>query len=224
MGARLDIPTVTPMTDTDLLSLTQWLSPAFPVGGYAYSHGLEWAVSEGQAKTAADVAAWINDVLVFGSGRTDAVLLCKAMDPEVDLGGLAATAQALAPSKERWQETFDQGRAFSEAANALKGTAYPPVALPVAVGRAARQLSLSPQTVAALYLHAFVSNLVSCAVRFVPLGQTEGQKVLAGLHGTIEQVAKDAVTTPLDQIASGVPGADLASMHHETQQVRIFRT
>ena len=212
------------MSDSDLLTLVQWLSPAFPVGGFAYSHGLEWAISEGQVKDAEALFSWLSDILDHGSGRSDAILLTRSMDPDADLPAIAATARALAASKERWSETCNQGTAFTEAVNALTGKDFPPVTLPVAVGRAARSLSLPADRVAALYLHAFASNLVSAAVRFVPLGQTDGQRVLARLHPVIERVAKDAAATPLDAIASSVPGADLAAMLHETQDVRIFRT
>lgn len=212
------------VSDADLLTLVQWLSPAFPVGGFAYSHGLEWAISEGQVTDAEALLASLSDILAHGSGRSDAVLLTRAMDPGADLDMLAAAARALCASKERWLETHDQGRAFTSAVNALTGNDFPPCALPVALGRAARALTLPPERVAALYLHAFASNLVSAAVRFVPLGQTEGQSVLSRLHPLIGQVAREAAATPLDAIASSVPGADLAAMHHETQDVRIFRT
>jgi urease accessory protein len=212
------------VSDADLLTLVQWLSPAFPVGGFAYSHGLEWAVSQGQVRDADTLFAWLSDILEHGSGRADAVLLTRSMDPEGDLGLIAAIARALAASKERWSETIDQGRAFTTAVNALTGNDFPEAALPVSVGRAARSLTLPPDRVAALYLHAFASNLVSAAVRFVPLGQTDGQRVLSRLHPIIERVAREAAVAPLDAIASSVPGADLASMHHETQDVRIFRT
>jgi urease accessory protein len=212
------------VSDADLLTLVQWLSPAFPVGGFAYSHGLEWAISDRQVTDAATLRDWLTDILAHGSGRTDAVLLTRAMDPATDLAHLAATARALAASKERWMETHEQGRAFTEAINRLKEKDLMPAALPVAVGRAARALTLPSERVAALYLHAFASNLVSAAVRFVPLGQTDGQRVLASLHPLIEAVAREAAATPLDGIVSAVPGADLAAMHHETQTVRIFRT
>ena len=212
------------MSDADLLTLVQWLSPAFPVGGFAYSHGLEWAMSQGQVRDADSLRDWLSDILAHGSGLTDAVLLARAMDPGADLDLIAATARALAASKERWRETEDQGRAFTEAVNALTGNDSPPAALPVAVGRAARGLSLPAERVAALYLHAFASNLVSAAVRFVPLGQSDGQRVLAALHPLIGRLARAAAATPLDAVASSVPGADLAAMHHETQDVRIFRT
>jgi urease accessory protein len=212
------------VSDSDLLTLVQWLSPAFPVGGFAYSHGLEWAISEGQVRDAVALFAWLSDILDHGSGKADAILLTRSMDPDADLPAIAATARALAASKERWSETYNQGNAFTETVNALTGKDFPPAALPVAVGRAARSLSLPADRVAALYLHAFASNLVSAAVRFVPLGQTDGQRVLARLHPVIERVAKDAAAIPLDAIASSVPGADLAAMLHETQDVRIFRT
>jgi urease accessory protein len=212
------------MSDADLLTLTQWLSPAFPVGGYAYSHGLEWAISEGQVADAEALFGWLSDILDHGSGRADAVLLARSMDADADLARIAATARALAASKERWAETIDQGRAFTKAVNALTSKKEAAVALPVAVGRAARSLALPPRRVATLYLHAFTSNLVSAAVRFIPLGQTEGQWVLSRLHPLIERVADEAAATPLDGIGTAVPGADLASMHHETQTVRIFRT
>jgi len=212
------------VSDADLLTLVQWLSPAFPVGGFAYSHGLEWAISEGQVTDADSLRTWLADILDHGSGRADAVLLTRAMDPATDLGHLAATARALCASKERSIETHDQGRAFTGAVNALTGRDFPPAALPVALGCASRSLSLPADRVAALYLHAFASNLVSAAVRFVPLGQTDGQRVLSALHPLIERVAQEAAATPLDAIASSVPGADLAAMHHETQDVRIFRT
>jgi urease accessory protein len=216
--------TPNPGSDADLLTLTQWLSPAFPVGGYAYSHGLEYAISEGQVANAQDLAAWLSDILSRGAGRADAILLCRAMDPDADLPAIAQTAQALAPSRERWEETFAQGAAFTETTNALTNKDFTPAALPVAVGRAARSLSLPATRVAALYLHAFASNLVSGAVRFIPLGQTEGQSVLARLHNQIVATAEEAALAGIDDIQSSVPGADLAAIHHETQPVRIFRT
>ncbi|MGI1661225.1 urease accessory protein UreF [Palleronia sp. KMU-117] len=217
-------PTTIPTTDADLLKLVQWLSPAFPVGGYAYSHGLEAAISEGRVSDAATLQQWLATVLGHGSGRADAVLLCVAMAPDADHAALAELAAALAASSERWTETIDQGHAFTEAQNALSGNAFSPAPLPVAVGRAAAALALPAERVAALYLHAFASTLVSGAVRFIPLGQTDGQRVLAALHPLIEAVAQEAAQTDPDHIATSAFGADLAAMRHEGLEVRIFRT
>ena len=212
------------MTDGALLRLTQWLSPAFPVGSYAYSHGLEWAISAGDVTTAAQLQRWIGTVLTEGAGRTDAILLAQALRPETDLADLAALAQALAASRERLVETLDQGRALGQTIAALTGQPQPEMPYPVALGAAARGLGLPAEPVVSLYLHAFASALVQAAVRFVPLGQTEGQAVLAALHPVILQIAAEAVQADIGQIGSGAFRSDLAAMRHETMDVRIFRT
>lgn len=208
------------MSAADLLTLTQWLSPSFPVGAFAYSHGLEQAIGDGDVRDAATLEDWLRLLLEQGSGAVDAVLLCRALAGDE----VADTARALAASRERLEETEKQGAAFAQTVNALYGEALPPMPLPVAVGVAARRLILPPEQVAALYLHSFTSNLVSAAVRFVPLGQSEGQQVLSRLHEVIETVAARAVETPLDQVGSAAFGADLAAMRHETLDVRIFKT
>ncbi len=212
------------MTDTALLSLVQWLSPAFPVGSYAYSHGLEWAISAGDITSAAELQRWIGTVLTEGAGRTDAILLAQALRPEADLAALSALAQALTASRERLVETLDQGRALGQTIAALTGQPQPEMPYPVALGAAARGLGLPAEPVVSLYLHAFASALVQAAVRFVPLGQTEGQAVLAALHPVILLVAAEAVQAEVDQIGSGAFLSDLAAMRHETLDVRIFRT
>ncbi|MCA3445991.1 MAG: urease accessory protein UreF [Rhodobacter sp.] len=212
------------MTDTALLSLVQWLSPAFPTGGYAFSHGLEWAVWAGDVTTAAQLQIWIGAVLTEGAGRTDAILLAQALRPDADLPALAALAGALAASRERLTETLDQGRALATTVAALTGRDLAPMPYPVALGAAARPLGLPVGRVVALYLHTFTSNLVQAGVRFVPLGQTEGQAVLAALHPLIDRAAAEAADADLDRIGSGAFRSDLAAMRHETMDVRIFRT
>lgn len=148
------------MNDAALLTLTQWLSPAFPVGGFAYSHGLEAVIAAGEVASAGQVQAWLEDVLRHGAGRTDAILLCQALRPGADLPALADLARALAASRERLQETLDQGRAFGLTTNALTGADLPAMPYPVAVAAAARGLDVPPARVAGLYLHAFASALV----------------------------------------------------------------
>jgi urease accessory protein len=211
------------MTGTDLLTLTQWLSPAFPVGSYAYSHGLEAVIAAGEVSGPDSLAVWLDDTLRLGAGRADAILLAAAHRGE-DAAALAAVARALAASAERWHETMAQGRAFAEAVNAVTGSTADAMPYPVAVGVAARRLALDTGQVAALYLHAFAANLVSAAVRFVPLGQAAGQRVLAGLHPAIADVAAEATVAQVDDIATSVLRGDLAAMRHETMDVRIFKT
>lgn len=211
------------MDEAGLLTLTQWLSPAFPLGGFAYSHGLEAAVSAGAVRSAEDLRRWVGDLLREGSGRSDAILLGRALEGG-DPAPLDRLARALAASKERLTETLEQGTALIRTTNALTGAAHPPMVLPVALGVAARGLGLPATRVIALYLQSFAGNIVMAGVRFIPLGQTEGQRVLSALHPDILAVAEDARAAPLEALGSAAIGADLAAMAHETLQTRIFRT
>lgn len=208
---------------TDLLTLVQWLSPAFPTGGYAYSHGLEAVMAEGE-RSAEGLRAWIETVLRYGSGHSDAVLLAGALRPGADLAALDAVARALAGTKERRSETLEQGAAFARTVSAMTGRDLPARALPIAVGEAAAGLDLLHEDVVAMYLHAFAANLVACATRFAPLGQTEGQRLLSGLHPVLAGIAARAVTSEVEDIGTSAFGAELAAMRHEDLDVRIFKT
>lgn len=208
---------------TDLLTLVQWLSPAFPTGGYAYSHGLEVAMANG-LRDPAQITGWIADVLTHGAGRTDAWLIAHALRPGADHAALDDLARAMAPSRERLMEMVDQGTAFARTARALTSRPLPPRALPVAVGEAASTLTLPPETVIGLYLHSFAANLAGIATRFVPLGQTHGQQIVAALHAIIATQAAWAVTADLAGPGSFSLGADIGSMRHETLDVRLFKT
>ncbi len=210
--------------DDAFLTLAQWLSPAFPVGGFAYSHGLEWAVASGDIASADEVEAWVADVLRDGTGAADAALLCAAMAPDAECDALDALARALCPAEERWVETRDQGAAFAAAVNATMGSDELPVALPVAVGRAAGRFGLSPKLVAGLYLQTFATNVVLAAVRFIPLGAGEGQRIIGRLRPVCLAVAERAARTPPDQIATAALGAELAAMRHAGLETRMFRT
>lgn len=211
-----------------LLGLVQWLSPAFPTGAYAYSHGLEQAVVAGEVRSEAALADWLSDILAHGAGWNDAVLIAAALAGG-DLAALSVTARALAGSAERLSETMDQGTAFARARSGMTGAEVAAHPLPIAFAEAARSSGLPGEQVIALYLHAFASNLVSAGVRFVPLGQDAGQRVLAGLHAPVAQIAARAVeicaVEPFeDALASSAFRADLGAMAHETLDVRIFRT
>lgn len=206
-----------------LLALTQWLSPAFPLGSFAYSHGLEAAIAEGDVRSADDLERWLSFLLQFGSGRADAILLHATLRGE-DPDELAVLAHALAASAERERETMAQGTALARTVNALTGRSDPARPLPVALGVAARSLAVPPVQVVALYLQAFASNLTSCATRFVPLGQTEAQAALARLAPVISDIAAQSLGTQVERIAQAGFGADMAAMAHETMDVRIFKT
>lgn len=210
-----------------LLVLMQWLSPAFPTGAFAYSHGMETAIQAGELPDAGAVAGWIGDVLEWGAGWGDAVILAHALAPGADHAGLADLACALAPTAERLAETTWQGAAFDRALPGPPPEALPPpqaLPLPVAFGRAAGALALPPSLVIAAFLQAFAANLVAVAVRFVPLGQNQGQRILEALRPTVLRLAGAAAAAPLAAIATAAIRADIASARHETLTVRMFRT
>ncbi|WP_299655324.1 urease accessory protein UreF [uncultured Tateyamaria sp.] len=205
------------------LTLMQWLSPAFPVGAFAYSHGLEQVIADGTIADAASLQDYLQTLLTHGSGRADAILLAAAHTTD-DVSHVDATARAFAASAERLKETDLQGAAFCDTARAVWGLNISGLTYPVAVGTAARAMAIPLSDTLPLYLHAFVSNLVSVAQRAMPLGQTDGQTVLAALAPTIADTAAKAETTPLDALTSTSFAADIAAMRHETLQPRIFRT
>ncbi len=222
----------TNMADGAHLPLAIWLSPSFPVGAFAYSHGLEWAVECGDVHDAASLSAWINDLLLLGSGRNDSVLMAashRAAHDAKTLTDINELALALAPSRERHLETAQQGTAFvaamrtswpCAALDALDGaTAYP-----VALGAAAGAHGLSLAASLEHFLLAFTANLVSAAVRLGPIGQTDGQRVTAASLPAIGETARFALSSTLDDLGSATLRADLFSMQHETQYSRLFRS
>jgi urease accessory protein len=220
---------------SSLHRLMAWLSPSFPVGAFSYSSGLEWAVEAGDVIDAPSLLRWITVVLADGGISCDAALFANTHRAAADgddrtLHAIAELAVALCPSKERHLETTAQGRAFIEAARgawpceALARIPGAPVAYPVAVAvtAAGHGIPLAPALHA--YLHAAAANLISAGVRLIPLGQTDGQRVLAALETAIAATAERAMATPLDDIGSAAFRADLASMRHETQYTRLFRS
>jgi urease accessory protein len=215
-------------TEADLLKLLAWLSPAFPVGAFSYSHGLECAIQDGRLATGDDVRAWIAGLIEHGSGWTDAVLATAAWVAAAsgDAAGVAEVAEladALAPSLERRRETLDQGAAFLLAVRAWGDP--PPLArtpYPVAFGVTAGAAGLPLQPTLAAWLHAFAANLVSIAVRAVPLGQTHGLAVIAGLEPVILAVATRAAQATLDDVGACSVLSDIAAMRHETLETRLY--
>jgi urease accessory protein len=208
-----------------LLHLLIWLSPSFPTGGFAYSHGIEWAVEAGDITDGDSLRDWLTDILVHGAGRSDAILLRHAGRPGADLSALTEFAVAIAPARERRAETLDQGVAFARAAAAWSCPPLPnPVPYPIAVGALAGVHRIDHDAVVAAYLQAFAANLVSAAVRLVPLGQSTGLTVLARLEPIILGVTADTGAATLDDLGGAALRSDIAAMCHETQYTRLFRS
>jgi urease accessory protein len=214
-----------------ILRLSAWLSPAFPVGSFSYSHGLERAVHDGLVRDADGLRDWLAALIGFGSGWNDAVLFCEAMrraEAGDDCGELAELAEALAGAAERHMESCLQGRAFAEAAAAwspdLARLLPENCPYPVAVGAFAGAAGIAPVEAAAVYLQAFASNLVQAAIRLGVLGQSDGVRLIAGLEPLLSATAARAADTALDDLGSCTMLAEIAAMRHETQHSRLFRT
>lgn len=224
--------------EPSLLPLFAWLSPSFPVGAYAYSHALEWAVEAGDITGEASLLDWLGDLLELGVGRNDALLFAATYDAALraDAAALAevnALAVALAPSAELRLETCQQGRGFLDAVAAawplpaLPALAEPlagEVAYPVAVGLAAAAHGLPRALALEAFLLAMMQNFVSAALRLAPIGQTAGMRVLAALTPRVRAVAAEAGGQGLDDLGSATFRADLGSLRHETQYTRLFRS
>lgn len=206
------------------LALQHWLSPAFPTGAFAYSHGLEQVIARADVTDAAGLELWLADVLRFGSGWQDAVILSLGLRDGSDLDALDALSRALQPSAERLQESLEQGAAFARIVGQTTGRALPPRSLALAVAEAAAPLDLPRETVIAAYLQAFLTNLVTIAIRHMPLGQGAGHGVLARLLPLLPDLARLAADARLDDLGNSCLGADMAAMEHETKEVRLFRT
>jgi urease accessory protein len=225
------------MTDPALYRLMAWLSPAYPVGAFSYSHGLEWLVESGAIKNVGDLAGWVADILAFGAGRNDAILFAHAYraaaaQDHAQLLEIAELAAALSASAERQLETTAQGKAFSTVTRkAWRSPTLDAVesdeqlmAYPVAVATAAADhgIALAPALLA--YLQAFAANLVSAGVRLIPLGHTDGQIALTRLEDPVSKAAVAGLARGLDDLGGAAVMADIAAMKHETQYTRLFRS
>lgn len=218
-----DIRHMTTPIDARLLTLTQWLSPAFPTGAFAYSHGFETAIHEGLISDANGLEEWLRDCLSDGSGRADAIWMRLAHDAE-DPVTIDAEARTFAIAQERLREAKNQGAAFVATVNTVWGLTLPDMLLPVAIGRAARLAGLEIDATVALYLQAFVANLTSSAIRLSPIGQTAGQRVILNLQPLCLQVAEDTKKADATDVFGNAFLSDISAMAHETLEPRLFQS
>jgi urease accessory protein len=214
-----------------LQRLFTWISPAFPVGAFAWSQGLETAIADGRVRTAVDLSDWIDGVLTHGGLKTDAIVLAHAHRAEADsvrLQNLAELLLALTPSSERIAETIVTGGSFALAARAwpseVRAQLPSPCPYPVAVGAIAGVHGLGLEETLLGYLTAAVQAQVSVAVRLVPLGQTAGLQVIAALEPALARCARAAISASLDEIGGVAYAQEIAQMRHETLDSRVFRS
>ena len=223
------------MDDAALYRLLTWASPAFPVGGFSYSHGLETAVAEGLVASAGQLREWTADALEFGAGRIDAAYLAAAhraasAEDWRRLDAAADDAAAHRSGAETALEATAQGAAFLDAARA----AWPHPWLDrldrgrathaVAVGLAAAAHGIGVRAALLAWLHGFAACLVSAGVRLVPLGQTDGQRVQAAVAPAARRAADAALAAGPEAAGASTPLADWCAAAHETQRTRLFRS
>jgi len=220
-----------------LYRLMAWLSPAYPTGAFSYSHGLEYAVEAGLVGEANALATWVRTVIEKGAGWIDALILAEAWRAAAAadlarLGEVTVLASAWRGTAEMALESEAQGRAFLTATraawphpllDALAGSGET-IALPVAVGAAAGAAAIPLDLSLQAYLQSLAGNLVSAGLRLVPLGQTDGQRIIAGLASTVADTAQRALAVELENAGSAAPLIDWCSMQHETQYTRLFRS
>ena len=221
-----------------LYRLMSWLTPAYPVGAYAYSGGIEWAVEAGDICDGNTLRRWLATLLQHGNLFSDAVIFVNAhravaRGDAKAVASIAELAAALPGSEERFLETTSQGQAFLQ----ITRSAWPsptldrliaawdgPLAYPVVVAAACAGHGIAVAPSLHALLHAAASNLISAGMRLIPLGQTDGQRVLAALEDAIQQTADRALASGIDDIITATPRADIAAMRHETQYTRLFRS
>jgi urease accessory protein len=233
---------ITPIaTEAALYRLMTWLSPAFPVGGFSYSHALETAVEAGLVRDRAGLEAWVAAIAARGAGRADASLFCAVWRGVTDgdaAGFLEAAelAAALRGTSELARESAGQGAAFLMTVQAawpdlplggwvarLEGAGIMP-AYCIAVALAASLAGVPLAAALTAFLQGFAANLVSAGVRLVPLGQTDGQRVTAALEPVIAAAVAAALSRAPEDLGSAAPMVDLLSMRHEVQYTRLFRS
>lgn len=229
---------MTMTTDGALYRLMSWLSPAYPVGAFSYSHGLEFAVEEQRVVDAATLTDWIATVIEQAAGRIDGALFAASWraardGDDEELDRLVELSLAWRATAETALESTAQGAAFMAVTRAAwpsftldrmaeRHNGQVPLAVAVGTAAAVHEIELRPALLA--YLQAFAANLVSAGVRLVPLGQTEGQRAMARLEPVVAEAANRAVAADLNNLGTATPLLDWCSMKHETQYTRLFRS
>lgn len=236
--ARVSASNAELLSQEGLYRLMTWLSPAYPIGAFSYSSGIEWAVEAGDIADSGTLRHWLEAMLTAGGGMSDGILFSHAhravtCGDDAAFAEVAELAAAFVPTRERFLETTTLGRAFLEVTQA----AWPcpalarlveiwrgPVAYPVAVAAACagHEVPLGPALHA--FLTALSANWISAGVRLIPLGHTEGQRLIRSLEPAVATTAQRALAARLDDLGSATFRADIASARHETQYTRLFRS
>jgi len=201
--------------------IQNWFSPAFPIGAFSYSTGLESAIAKSSVGSWQELQSWLSMALHHGAAQTDAVIVARAFEG----GDVNDLCLSLCVGGERHLETTELGQAFTQIVNATHGLDLAAgLAYPVAVGHAGAGVGLDQGQLVSAFLQSWCANQISVAVRAIPIGQLDGQQCLVALMPDINEATITALATPADQIGSFATGAELASLEHEAAEQRIYRT
>jgi urease accessory protein len=215
-----------------LYRLLAWASPAFPTGAFSYSHGLEAAAESGAVRDRATLEGWIAAIVTKGSGRIDADILrdawrAAAAADEAALEEVNHRGTAYRATAELALESSQQGEAFVAAHGAAWGTSLASDEGPshaAVFGVAAARAGIALSNALTAYLQAFAANLMSAGLRLGIVGQTDGQRILATLEPVVAQAVEASLARDPEDFGAATFAADLASMAHETQYTRLFRS
>lgn len=214
-----------------LLATLQLASPALPVGGYAYSQGLEQAIDAGVVHDATTAQRWIGDTLLLTLARWEAPLWlrCHAAAACGDTAALITLNDTLLAARETAElraESRQMGASLLRVLPAFGIAPLPldPIAYPAAFAAACAALGIESRSGLAAYLWSWIENQVLVAVKSVPLGQQVGQQLLFDLHGPLAEAVAVAEGLPDDELGSAALGLALAATRHETQYSRLYRS
>ena len=223
------------------LRLQTWLSPTFPTGSYSYSHGLEWAVEAGYVHDRVSLVDWLAADLHYGSGRNEAIFFAEAWSCAMndDLEKLLEVAELSASyrgTSEFALESSQQGSACRftlsqvwpdphlERVSQMLASRDIPSSLAVILGISSAKQGIPIAIALPAFLQSYIANWVTAGVRLIPLGQTDGQAAIAALEDAVLATSADASTAMANDLGSAGFMVDLASMRHETQYTRLFRS
>tara|TARA_B100001248_G_scaffold129623_1_gene97190 strand:- start:147 stop:860 length:714 start_codon:yes stop_codon:yes gene_type:complete len=223
---------------SDLHTVLTWFSPSYPIGSYAYSHGLEYAVEEGLVKDPQTLLGWIRDLLFFGTGYNDSIIINSiydsvANDNCVEFDYISQIANAIKPTKEIALESYQQGVSFKNILMDVYSNSNLTfylnrlddcITYPSVVGVAGGIFEVEKKLLLHSYLHAFTSNILSAALRIMPIGQTEIQKIIFQMKGNVEEMTNKSLGLSLSDLGSSVFISDWASSKHQNQYTRLFRS
>ena len=216
----ISIKEIEPKFDYHQLLLS-WFSPNFPIGSYNFSHGLEAAIDMNFVNDIVSLENWITYLISYGSGRNDSILLSNTYQGKK----INDLAFALCTSKERWVETKQLGNAFCKNINEnWSFNIGNNLAYPVAVGKAGAFFKIPLEQLLITFIQSFVSNLVNVGIKHIPLGHSDGQKILIKLLPTIKELALNYKDYDIDDLGTSAFMSDLTSMYHETLKNRIYQT